>query len=224
MIDPETLHIKVIEIIPTIEIETIQMIETKVIKTIDLWDFSNNRSSYQRSHINNYQNRSRYNSQNRSSNYKNKQRNYSQSPHRNNTRYPDSQQKYRSNTPKHERQFNQVQTTEETQSALPGIDNTKSTDLQLNHINCESRDSESDTESAISINMIHVENDYEPIIYQQPKHSHIYENHAYFLLNYYTRPINNDKTIEQLVEEVTKKDEPVECSRTNHIYQNVPKE
>ena len=47
----------------------------------------------------------------------------------------------------------------------PGIDNTESTELQINHINCESTDSESETDNAISINMIHVENDYEPVIY-----------------------------------------------------------
>ena len=46
----------------------------------------------------------------------------------------------------------------------PGIDKTESTELQLNHINCESTDSESDTDNAISINMTTVENDYEPII------------------------------------------------------------
>ena len=76
----------------------------------------------------------------------------------------------------------------------------ESTELQLNHINCESTDSESDTDNAISIKMIHVENDNEPIIYEQPIHSHIYHNHDHFLLNYYTRPINNNKTIEKIVE------------------------
>ena len=34
----------------------------------------------------------------------------------NNTPYPDSQNKYRRNTPKHQRQINQVQTTVETNS------------------------------------------------------------------------------------------------------------
>ena len=86
-------------------------------------------------HYNNYQNRSRDNSQNRNSNYNNRQRNYFQSPHRNNTRYPDSQNKYRSNTPKHQRQINQVQTTDETISDTPGIENTETTELQSNHIN-----------------------------------------------------------------------------------------
>ena len=62
-----------------------------------------------------------------------------QSPHRKNTRYPDSQNKYRNNTPKHQRHINQVQTTEEVDSDPSGIDNRESTELQLNHINCESR-------------------------------------------------------------------------------------
>ena len=134
----------------------------------------NNRSrniSYNRSknrgNNNNYYNRSRNNSQNRNPNYKNR-RNYSQSPYRNTNRYPDSQHKYGSNTPKLQRQINQVQTTEETISDPPGIDSTKNTELQLNHINCESTDSESDTENTISTNMIKLENDYETVIYEQP--------------------------------------------------------
>ena len=94
--------------------------------------------------------------------------------------------------------------------------------MQLNHINCESTDSESETDNAITINMIHVEKDYESIIYEQPIHSHFYQNHAYFLLNYYTRPRSKNKTKEN-IEEITE-EKPVECSNTNHIYQNVPKE
>ena len=95
--------------------------------------------------------------------------------------------------------------------------------MQLNHNNCESTDSESDTDHAISVNMIHVENDYEPIVYEQPIYSHIYQNHDQFLLNYYTRPINTNKTIEKLVEEITE-DKPTEYSSTNDIYQNIPKQ
>ena len=91
----------------------------------------------------------------------------------------------------------------------------------MNHINCESTDSESDTENAISINMINVENDYEPLTYEQPFHSHIIENHTYLLLNFYTRPRSKNKTIEQIVQEVTTLIEAVEklvpCSSTNHI-------
>ena len=117
---------------------------------------SYNRSNYQKSH-DNYQNRN--NSQNRHSSYNNRYRNYSQLPHRNNNRYPDSQHRYRSNTLKHQRQINQVQTNDEITSDPPGIDNTENLELQVNHINCESTDSESDTDDNILVNMISVEND-----------------------------------------------------------------
>ena len=171
--------------------------------------------------------RTRENSKNRNSNYNNGQRNYSQSPHRNNTRYPDSQNKYRSNTPKHQRQINQVQSTEETNSDPPGIDNTESTELKLNHINCESTDSENDTESTISVNMIEVENDYETVTYKQPFHSYVYENHLELLLDYYNRPRSNNIPREQEVNAATTLHEPekeqASCSITNHNYQNVPK-
>ena len=74
--------------------------------------------------------------------------------------------------------------------------------MQLNHINCESTESESETDNAISINMKLVENEYEPIIYEQPIHSHFYQNLDLFLLNYYTRPITSNKTIVKIVEEI----------------------
>ena len=49
-----------------------------------------------------------------------------------------------------------------------------------------------------------------------------------FLLNYYTTPRNNNKSIEKLREEVTTLTEPIKeplpCSSTNHIFQNIPKE
>ena len=67
-----------------------------------------------------------------------------------------------------------MQTNEETTSDPPGIDDTGSKELQLNHINCESSDTESDTDNTISVNTITVQNDYEPIIYEQPLTSHIY--------------------------------------------------
>ena len=85
-----------------------------------------------------------------------------------------------------------MQTNEETTSEPPGIDNTENNELQLNHINSESTDTESDTDNTISVTMITVENDYEPIIYEQPFSSHIYENQLELLHNYYTRPINNN--------------------------------
>ena len=108
---------------------------------------------------------------------------YSQSPHRNNNHYNDSKHRYRSSTPKHKRHINQVQTDEETTSDPPDIDDTGSNELQLNHIYFGSSDTESDTENTISVNLITVENDYEPIIYEQPFTSHIYENKLELLHN-----------------------------------------
>ena len=128
-------------------------------------------------------------------------------------------------TTKNRRQINQVQATEETTSDPLGIDNTKSTKLQLNHINCESTDSESDTNNTISVNMITLENDYEPIIYEQPFSSHIYKNQSELLQDYYTRPIRNDVSVEQKVNEInTVVNNKKQRSSTNHIYQNIQKQ
>ena len=69
-------------------------------------------------------------------------------------------------------------------------------ELQLNHINCESTDSESDTENTLLVNMIKVENIYETVTYEQPFHSHIYGNHFELLLDYHTRPRSNNIPIE----------------------------
>ena len=76
--------------------------------------------------------------------------------------------------------------------------------------------------------MITVENDYEPIIYEQPFQSHIYENQSQLLQDYYTRPISNSVQAVPEVNEINtvikpKRDE-VQCSSTNHIYQNIQKE
>ena len=75
--------------------------------------------------------------------------------------------------------------------------------------------------------MIKVENDYETVKYEEPFHSHIYENQFQFLSDYYTRPRKNYKQTEQKVNKVTIAHEPeeeqVSCLHTNHIYQNVPK-
>ena len=135
---------------------------------------------------------------------------------------------YRSKTPKHQRQINQVKTIEETNSDPPGIDVTESTELQLNYINCESTDSESDTENTISVNMIVIENDYKTLKYEQPFHSHVYENQLELLLDCYNRPRSNTIPIEQEVNEAKtlheSEKEQVPCSSTSHIYQNVPKE
>ena len=77
-----------------------------------------------------------------------------------------------------------MQTNEETTSDPPGIDNTGSHEIQLNHVNCESSDTESDTDNTISVNMITVENDYEPIIYMNNLVLHpLYENQLELLHN-----------------------------------------
>ena len=108
----------------------------------------------------------------------------------------------------------------------PGIDDTGSNELQLNHINCESSDTESDTDNTISVNMITVENDYEPIIYEQSFTSHIYENQLELLHNYYIGPTNNNTQTIQEVNEINtvikldKKDE-TQCSNTKNVYQNI---
>ena len=76
--------------------------------------------------------------------------------------------------------------------------------------------------------MIKVENDYETVTYEQPFHSHVYENQLELLLKYYTRPRSNSIPIEQEANDATTLHEPeneqVPCSSTNHIYQNIPKE
>ena len=122
-----------------------------------------------------------------------------------------------------------MQTNKETTSDSPGIDNTGNNEIQLNHINCESTDTESDTDNTISVNMITAENDYEPIIYEQPFSSHIYENQLEFLHNYYTTPIINDTRTTQEVNQIDTvikpdKKEEIKCSNTKHIYQNIQKE
>ena len=48
--------------------------------------------------------------------------------------------------------------------------------------------------------MIAVENDYEPIIYEQPFASHIYENQLDLLHNYYIEPINSTQTAQDINE------------------------
>ena len=77
--------------------------------------------------------------------------------------------------------------------------------------------------------MIIIENDYEPIIYEQPFSSHIYENQLELLHNYYTTPINNDTRTTQKVNEIntvtkTDKKDEVQCSNMTHFYQNIQKE
>ena len=133
---------------------------------------------------------------------------------------PESKHRYRSSTPKHRRHINQVQTNEETTSDPSGIDDTGSHEI-LTQINWESSDTESDTDNTISVNMITVENDYEPIIYEQLFTSHIYENQLELLHNYYIGPINNTQTTQEVNEINTeikpdKKDE-TQFSNTKHF-------
>ena len=118
-----------------------------------------------------------------------------------------------------------MQTNEETTSDRPGIDDTGSNELQLNHINCESSDTENDTDNTISLNMITVENEYESIIYEQLFTSHIYENQLELLHNYYTGPSHTTQATQEVneINTVIKPDEKDEtqCSNTKHISQNI---
>ena len=59
--------------------------------------------------------------------------------------------------------------------------------------------------------MITVENDYEPIIYEQPFTSHKYENQLELLHNYHIEPINTTQTAQEINEmnTVNKPDENV---------------
>ena len=227
IINHETHHTTEIETIHIIEIEIIQTIEIRITRTIDQ-EIIHIIDQTITDQIIIIKIRSRNNSQNRNSSYNNRYRNYSQSPHRNNNHYHDSKHRYRSSKPKHQRPINQVQTNEETTSDPPGIDDTESNELQLNHINCESSDTESDTDNTISVNMITVENDYEHIIYEQPFTSHIYANQLELLHNYYIGPSHTTQTTQEVnkfntVIKPDKKDE-TQCSNTKHIYQNIQKE
>ena len=73
--------------------------------------------------------------------------------------------------------------------------------------------------------MITVENDYEPIVYEQPFSSHIYENQSELLQDYYTRAIRNNVSVEQNVNEInTVFNNEKQRSSTIHIYQIIQKE
>ena len=76
--------------------------------------------------------------------------------------------------------------------------------------------------------MITVENDYEPIVYEQPFTSHIYENQLELLNNYHIGTSHTTQTTQEVKEinTVIKPDEKDEtqCSNTKHIYQNIQKE
>ena len=85
----------------------------------------------------------------------------------------------------------------------PVFEKTETTELQLNHINCEFTDSDNDVENTLLLNMIENENHYESVTYEQPFHSQINENHLEILLNYHTRPKSNNIPKKQIVNEVT---------------------
>ena len=75
--------------------------------------------------------------------------------------------------------------------------------------------------------MIAVENDYEPIIYEQPFSSHIYENQLELLHNYYIEPIQTTQKAQETNEINTvnksKENDKTKCLNTNHIYQKITK-
>ena len=95
-------------------------------------------------------------------------------------------------------------------------------------MNCESTDSESDTDNNILFNMVSVENDYESITYEEPFSSHKIENRLELLNNYYLGPISNITQTTQEVNKINTENLPdkdnVQSSTTNHIYQNIQKE
>ena len=75
--------------------------------------------------------------------------------------------------------------------------------------------------------MITVENDYEPIIYEQAFTPHIYENQLELRHNYFIGPIDTIQTTQDVngintVIKPDKKDE-TQCSNTKHTYQNIQK-
>ena len=65
--------------------------------------------------------------------------------------------------------------------------------------------------------MITVENDYEPVIYEQPFTSHIYENQLELLHNYYIGPTDTTQTT-QKVNEINTVIKPDEKSETQIIF------
>ena len=72
--------------------------------------------------------------------------------------------------------------------------------------------------------MTTVENDYELVIYEQLFPSHIYENQLELLHNYYIGPTDTTQTTQEVneINTVIKPDKKseIQCSNTNHIYQN----
>ena len=62
--------------------------------------------------------------------------------------------------------------------------------------------------------MIAVENDYEPIINEQPFTSHIYENQLELLHNYYIKPINTTQTAQE-INEINTRINPMKMKKQN---------
>ena len=72
--------------------------------------------------------------------------------------------------------------------------------------------------------MITVENDYEPILYEQPFTSHINENQLELLHNYYIGPVNNNTQTTQEVNEINtviKPNKNDETQKHNAQTQNI---
>ena len=61
--------------------------------------------------------------------------------------------------------------------------------------------------------MITVENDYEPIVYEQPFTSHINENQLELLHNYYIEPITTTQTAQE-INEINTVNKPDENDKT----------
>ena len=83
---------------------------------------------------------------------------------RSNTQYQNSQQNQRSRTPKNQTKLIKYNQLKKSTSDPPGIDRTESSELHLNHIQCEYTDDESETENPLSINMLHIKEENETII------------------------------------------------------------
>ena len=111
-----------------------------------------------------------------------------------------------------------MQKNEETTSDPPGIDDTGSNELQLNHINCESSDTESDTDNTISVNMITVKTTMN-LPYMNNLLLHI-ENQLQLLHNYYIGPSDTTQT-KQEVNEINTVIKPDEKDKNNAQTQNI---
>ena len=66
--------------------------------------------------------------------------------------------------------------------------------------------------------MIEVENDYEPVIYEQPFHSHIYANQFELLLDYYNRPTSNNIPLVKEIKEINTVNTETNLKKTKTKY------